>query len=233
MSQSTPVRTGVPLLDLRPQYEPLREEILAAVVRVCDSQRYIMGAEIEAFENEIAALLGVREAVAVSSGTDALLLALMALDIGAGDEVITSTFSFFATAGAVVRVGARPVLVDIDPVTFNIDPGGIEGAITPRTKAIVPVHLFGLSADMDPIVSVAARAGVPIVEDAAQAIGATYRDRPVGGFGSAGCFSFFPSKNLGAFGDAGLLTTAWHRSTTTTSLAPTSAWMHCRQRSCA
>jgi dTDP-4-amino-4,6-dideoxygalactose transaminase len=201
------VPPGVPLLDLAPQYAPLREEILAAVIRVCDSQRYIMGPEIEAFEQEIAALLGVREAVAVSSGTDALLLALMALDIGAGDEVITSTFSFFATAGAIVRVGARPVLVDIDPVTFNIDPGAIEAAITSRTRAVMPVHLFGLSADMDPIVSVAARAGVPIIEDAAQAIGATYHDRPVGGFGAVGCFSFFPSKNLGALGDAGLLTT--------------------------
>ena len=207
MSKPTQAATGVPLLDLRPQYEPLREEILQAVVRVCDSQRYIMGPEVEQFEQEIAALLGVREAVAVSSGTDALLLALMALDIGPGDEVITSTFSFFATAGSIVRVGARPVLVDIDPATFNIDPGAVERAITPRTRAVMPIHLFGLSADMDPIVSVATRAGVPIIEDAAQAIGATYRDRPVGVLGAAGCFSFFPSKNLGALGDAGLLTT--------------------------
>jgi dTDP-4-amino-4,6-dideoxygalactose transaminase len=145
--------------------------------------------------------------VAVSSGTDALLLALMTLGVGHGDEVVTSTYSFFATAGAVVRVGARPVLVDIDPATFNVDPAALARAITPRTRAIIPVHLFGLSADMDPILDAASRAGVPVIEDAAQAIGSTYKSRPVGGLGSLGCFSFFPSKNLGAFGDAGLLTT--------------------------
>jgi dTDP-4-amino-4,6-dideoxygalactose transaminase len=149
----------------------------------------------------------VPHAVAVSSGTDALLLALMALDIKAGDEVVTTTFSFFATAGAIVRVGARPVLVDIDPATFNIDPEQLAAAITPRTKAILPVHLFGLSADLDSIMDTARRTGVPVIEDAAQAIGATYKSRPVGGVGALGCFSFFPSKNLGAFGDAGLLTT--------------------------
>jgi len=199
--------TTVPLLDLQAQYAPLRDEILAAMTRVADSQRFIMGPEVDAFEREIARILGIPHAISVSSGTDAVLLALMALGIGPGDEVITPTYSFFATAGAVVRVGATPVLVDIDPITFNIDPGQAVAAITPRTKAIVPVHLFGLCADLDPLLDAGGRAGIPIVEDAAQAIGATYKSRPAGGIGAFGCFSFFPSKNLGAFGDAGLLTT--------------------------
>jgi dTDP-4-amino-4,6-dideoxygalactose transaminase len=197
----------VPLLDLEAQYRPLRDEILGAITRVCDSQRFIMGPEIEALESELSGVLGVRHAIAVSSGTDAVLLALMTLDIQPGDEVVTPTYSFFATAGAVVRLGARPVLVDIDPATFNIDPDQIADAITPRTKAILPVHLFGLSADLDPILEVALSAGVPVVEDAAQAIGAIYKSRKVGSIGTLGCFSFYPSKNLGAFGDAGLLTT--------------------------
>jgi dTDP-4-amino-4,6-dideoxygalactose transaminase len=199
--------SGVPLLDLQAQYRPLRADILAAIERVCDSQRFIMGPEITSLENEMAAMLGIRHAVAVSSGTDALLLALMALDINAGDEVVTPTYSFFATAGAVARLGARPVLVDIEDTTFNLDPATLAAAITPRTKAIIPVHLFGQSAEMDPILDVARRAGVPVVEDAAQAIGASYKSQPLGGLGTFGCFSFFPSKNLGAFGDAGLLTT--------------------------
>jgi len=198
--------TRVPIVDLDAQYRPLREEILSAITRVCDSQRFIMGPEVEALEEELARLIGVQHAVAVSSGTDALLLALMALGIKPGDEVVTTAYSFFATAGSIVRLGARPVLVDVDPATFNIDPARVAEAITPRTKAIVPVHLFGLSADLDPIVDVARRGGVAVVEDAAQAIGATYHSRQVGGFGAFGCFSFFPSKNLGAFGDAGLLT---------------------------
>jgi dTDP-4-amino-4,6-dideoxygalactose transaminase len=197
----------VPLLDLQAQYRPIRDEILAAMTRVADSQRFIMGPEIEALERELAAMLAVPHALAVSSGTDAILLALMALGIGAGDEVITPTYSFFATAGCVSRLGARPVLVDIDPTTYNIDPAAMARAITPRTKAIVPVHLYGLSADLDPILATAERAGIPVVEDAAQAIGATYKSRIVGGNGAIGCFSFFPSKNLGAFGDAGLVTT--------------------------
>jgi dTDP-4-amino-4,6-dideoxygalactose transaminase len=197
----------VPLLDLQAQYAPLRDEILAAMTRVADSQRFIMGPEIDGFEREIARILGIPHAISVSSGTDAVLLALMALGIGPGDEVITPTYSFFATAGAVVRVGATPVLVDIDPATFNIDPEQAGAVITPRTKAIVPVHLFGLCADLDPLLDAGRRAGIPIVEDAAQAIGATYKSRPAGGIGALGCFSFFPSKNLGAFGDAGLLTT--------------------------
>jgi dTDP-4-amino-4,6-dideoxygalactose transaminase len=205
-SDSRP-QAAVPLLDLQAQYRPLREEILAAIARVADSQRFIMGPEVAALEDELARMLGIEHAVAVSSGTDALLLALMALDIKAGDEVITPTYSFFATAGAVARLGATPVLVDVDEATFNVDPGEVAAAITSRTRAIIPVHLFGLSADLDPIVAVAARHGIPVVEDAAQAIGATYKSRPVGGIGACGCFSFFPSKNLGAFGDAGLFTT--------------------------
>ena len=196
----------VPLLDLQAQYQPLREEILAAIARVCDSQRFIMGPEITALEDEMARMLDVRHAIAVSSGTDAVLLALMALDIKPGDEVVTSTYSFFATAAAAARLGARPVLVDIDDATFNIAPELVEAALTPRTKAIIPVHLFGLGADMDPLLDIAARANVPLVEDAAQAIGATYQSRTLGGLGAFGCFSFFPSKNLGAFGDAGLVT---------------------------
>jgi dTDP-4-amino-4,6-dideoxygalactose transaminase len=198
---------NVPLLDLQAQNGPLRDEILAAIARVCDSQRFVMGPEIDALEAELAGLLGVPHAVAVSSGTDAVLLALMVLGIGPGDEVVTSTYSFFATAGSIVRVGAQPVLVDIDPATFNVDPAAVSRAITPRTKAILPVHLFGLSADMDPILDEASRSGIAVVEDAAQAIGATYKGRPLGSLGAIGCFSFFPSKNLGAFGDAGLLTT--------------------------
>jgi len=197
----------VPLLDLQEQYRPLRDDILAAIARVCDSQRFIGGPEIEALEHEIAAAVGVRHAVGVSSGTDALIVALMALGIGPGDEVITPTFSFFATAGSIVRLGATPRLVDIDPLTFNVDPAAVAGAITPRTRAIIPVHLYGLCADMDPVLEVARRANVAIVEDAAQAIGARYRDRSAGTMGAMGCFSFFPSKNLGAFGDGGLVTT--------------------------
>jgi dTDP-4-amino-4,6-dideoxygalactose transaminase len=180
----------IPLLDLKAQYAPLREEILAAMTRVADSQRFILGPEIDRLEGQLSAMLDVRHAIAVSSGTDALLLSLMTMDIRPGDEVITPTFSFFATAGSVARLGARPVLVDIDPATYNVDPEAVAAAITPRTRAIMPVHLFGLSADLDSIAAVAARAGVPVIEDAAQAIGATYKGRPVGGIGDIGCFSF-------------------------------------------
>ena len=198
---------SVHLLDLQAQYRPLRDEILAAIARVCDAQRFIGGPEIEAFEREIAQLVGVEHAVGLSSGTDALLVALMALGVGPGDEVIVPTFSFFATAGCVSRVGGTPKLVDIDPRTYNIDPAQAAAAITPNTRAIVPVHLFGQCADMDPILAVARAAGIAVIEDAAQAIGATYHGRQAGSMGTAGCFSFFPSKNLGAFGDGGLLTT--------------------------
>jgi dTDP-4-amino-4,6-dideoxygalactose transaminase len=198
----------VPMLDLQAQYRPLRDQILAAVTRVCDSQRFIMGPEVEQLERELAEMLDVPHAVGVSSGTDALLLAMMALGIGPGDEVITSTYSFFATGGCVARLGATPVFADIDPVSYNLDPSALAAAVTPRTRAIIPVHLYGQSADLDAILAVGARAGVPVIEDAAQAIGARYKGRPVGGFGHVGCFSFFPSKNLGAFGDGGLVTTS-------------------------
>jgi dTDP-4-amino-4,6-dideoxygalactose transaminase len=199
---------AVPLLDLKAQYRPIRDEVLAALARVCDSQQFILGPEVEALEREMATALEVRHAIAVSSGTDALLLALMALDIGPGDEVVTTPYSFFATAACIARLGARPVFVDIDPATFSLDLSGIAAALSPRTRAILPVHLFGLSADIEPILAVARQADVPVVEDAAQAIGATFKGRPVGGFGALGCFSFYPTKNLGAFGDAGLVTTA-------------------------
>ena len=199
--------TQVPMLDLQAQYRPIRDAIIDAVTRVCDSQRFIMGPEVEGMERDLAAYLGVTHAVGVSSGTDAILLAMMALGIGPGDEVITSTYSFFATAGCVARIGATPVFVDIDPVTYNIDSAATAAAVTSRTRAIVPVHLYGQSADLDPLLEIATRAGVPLIEDAAQAIGATYKGRMVGGFGRVGCFSFFPSKNLGAFGDGGLVTT--------------------------
>ena len=199
--------TSVPLRDLQAQYRPIREEVLAAITRVCDSQRFIMGPEVEGLERELAAMLGVSDAVGVSSGTDALLAAMMALGIGAGDEVITTTYSFFATAGCIARLGARPVLVDIEPATCKIDQAAVAAAIMPRTRAIIPVHLYGCSADMTPILDVAANAGVAVIEDAAQAIGARYHGRMVGSLGTIGCFSFFPSKNLGAFGDGGFVTT--------------------------
>jgi dTDP-4-amino-4,6-dideoxygalactose transaminase len=197
----------VPLLDLHAQYQPIREAVLEAVTRVCDSQHFILGAEVEALERELAALLEVRHAIGVSSGTDALLAALMALGIGPGDEVVLPTYSFFATAGCVARVGATPVLTDVDPVTFNVTADAVGRALTPRTKAIMPVHLYGQAVDMDPILALARQHGLAIIEDAAQAIGTRDKGRLVGGLGDLGCFSFFPSKNLGAFGDGGLITT--------------------------
>jgi dTDP-4-amino-4,6-dideoxygalactose transaminase len=197
----------VPLLDLHAQYAPLRTEFIEAITRVCDSQQFILGAEVSALERELADDLEVAHAVAVSSGTDAILAVLMALGVGPGHEIITSTYSFFATAGCVARLGATPVFVDIDPVSFNIDPSGVRAAINKRTRAIMPVHLFGLCADMDPIIDAASTNWVPVIEDACQAIGARYKGRQAGTMGAAGCFSFFPSKNLGAFGDGGLVTT--------------------------
>lgn len=197
----------VPLLDLTAQFMPLRADILEAITRVCDSQRFILGPEVESLERELAAFLEVEHAVTMSSGTDALLAALMALGVGPGTEVITPTYSFFATAGCVSRLGATPVFVDIDPVTFNLSPEGTARALSPRTRAIVPVHLYGLCADIDPILDVARKTGVAVIEDAAQALGARYHGHLAGRFGDAACFSFFPTKNLGAFGDGGLVTT--------------------------
>ncbi len=192
--------TTVPLLDLKPQYATIKIEIQEAINRVCDSQYFIMGPEVAALEEELAAYCQTEFALGVSSGTDALLLAMMALDITAGDEVITTPYTFFATAGCVARLGAKAVFVDIDPHTFNIDPAKIEAAI-------IPVHLYGQCADMDPIMDIAARHSLHVIEDAAQAIGAEYKNRRAGSLGHIGCFSFFPSKNLGAFGDGGAVTT--------------------------
>jgi dTDP-4-amino-4,6-dideoxygalactose transaminase len=203
---TTQSRSPVPLLDLQAQYQPLRAELLAAIERVCDSQRFILGPEVEALEAELARAIGAPHAITISSGTDALLAAMMALGIGPGDEVVTTTYSFFATAGCVSRLGATPVLVDILPDTYNIDPEAVRSALTPRTRAVVAVHLYGLCADMDALLAVTVPAGVPIIEDAAQAIGARYKERQAGTMGALGCFSFFPSKNLGAFGDGGLVT---------------------------
>jgi dTDP-4-amino-4,6-dideoxygalactose transaminase len=196
-----------PLVDLQAQYRALKAEVDAAMQRVMDSQQFILGPEVENFEKEVADYCGTRFAIACASGSDALLLALMALEVGSGDEVVTTPFTFVATAGSVARLGARPVFVDIDPRTYNIDPAKLGTAITSKTKAIIPVHLFGMSADMDVIMKIATQRGIPIIEDAAQAIGATYAGKPVGSIGLCGCFSFFPSKNLGGAGDGGMLTT--------------------------
>jgi dTDP-4-amino-4,6-dideoxygalactose transaminase len=196
-----------PFLDLKAQFTEIREEVISAVTRVLESQQFILGAEVKQFEDEIAAKLGAKHAIGCASGTDALMLALMAAEIGPGDDVITTPFSFVATAGAIVQVGARPVFVDIEPDTFNLDPNKLEGAITPSTSAIIPVHLFGLPADLDPILATAKSRNLLVIEDAAQAIGSRYNGRFAGTIGDFGCFSFFPSKNLGAAGDGGLITT--------------------------
>lgn len=196
-----------PFLDLKAQFAPIRQEVMEAVTRVMESQYFILGPEVAGLEEEIAAYIGCKHAISCASGSDALMLALMALDIEPGDEVITVPFTFFATGGAIARLHAKPVFVDIDPVTFNMDPAQIEKAITPRTKAIMPVHLFGLCADMDAINQVADRHGIPVIEDAAQAIGSRYKGKQAGTLGAMGCFSFFPSKNLGGGGDGGLVTT--------------------------
>jgi len=194
-------------LDLKAQFASIREEVMGAVSRVFESQYFILGPDVKQFEEEIAEKLGARFAIGCASGTDALILSLMAADIGAGDEVITSPFSFIATADAIELVGAIPVFVDIDPVTFNINPNLIEKAIRPNTAAIIPVHLFGLPADLDPILEIAKANNLMVIEDAAQAIGSRYKDKFAGTIGDFGCFSFFPSKNLGGAGDGGLITT--------------------------
>jgi dTDP-4-amino-4,6-dideoxygalactose transaminase len=197
----------VPLLDLKAQYATIRDEIRAGVDAVLESQQCILGATVSDCEAKLAEYCRCPHAITVSSGSDALLVSLMAEDVGQGDEVITTPYTFFATAGAIARLGAKPVFVDIDPQTYNLDPAQIESKVTPRTKAIMPVHLYGQCAEMDPIMDVANRRGIPVVEDAAQAIGSEYKGRRAGSMGRYGCFSFFPSKNLGAAGDGGLVTT--------------------------
>jgi dTDP-4-amino-4,6-dideoxygalactose transaminase len=197
----------VPLLDLRRHGADVDAELCEAFGRVLKSGHYILGPEVEAFESECAKYIGAKHAVGVSSGTDALLLALMTLGIGPGDEVVCPTYTFFATAGAVSRLGARPVFCDIHPTCYNCHPESVAGKVTDKTKAIIPVHLFGQCADMVPIVELGREKGIAIIEDAAQAIGAACESGRAGTMGTFGCFSFFPSKNLGALGDAGLLTT--------------------------
>lgn len=197
----------VPLLDLKAQYATIRDDVRAAMDRVAESQYFILGPEVKALEEEVAAYSQCRFGIGVSSGTDALLVALMALDLEPGDEIITTPYTFFATAGCIARLGAKAVFVDIDPVTYNLDPAGIEAVITPRTRAILPVHLYGQMADMDPIMAAAEQHGLPVIEDAAQAIGSEYKGRRAGSIGHMGCFSFFPSKNLGGFGDGGMVVT--------------------------
>ncbi len=203
----TTLHSPVPLLDLKAQYTTIRDQVQDAIERVLESQQFILGAEVEALEQEIAAYSQCEFGIGMSSGTDAILVALMALDIRPGDQVIIPAYTFFATAGCVARLGAQPVFVDVDPQTFNLDPAKIKAAITPRTRALMPVHLFGQCAEMEPIVELAHKHNLAIIEDAAQAIGSDYRGQRAGAMGHLGCFSFFPSKNLGGIGDGGMITT--------------------------
>lgn len=198
---------SVPFVDLKRQFKTIEADVRSALERVLDSQAFIMGPEVAACESELAEYVGASFGIGVSSGTDALLAALMGLDIANGDEVIVPSFSFFATAGAVVRIGATPIFVDIDPVTFNLDVEHVRQSITDKTRAVIPVHLFGQSADLGPLLIALDGMDIAIIEDAAQAIGTRYKDKHVGTFGTVGCFSFFPAKNLGAFGDGGLIVT--------------------------
>ena len=197
----------IPILDLKEQYKSIKEEIDAAIKRVVDSQNFILGDDVNKLESEIAAYCGTKYAIGVASGTDALILSLEALGIKDKDEVITTPFTFIATAEAISRVGAKPVFVDIDPATYNIDPALIEKAVTNRTRAIIPVHLYGQCADMDPIVAIAKKHRLKVIEDCAQAIGASYKGRRAGSMGDVGSISFFPGKNLGSYGDAGMVVT--------------------------
>ena len=196
----------VPLLDLKEQFAAMKPEIMKEIEELCDSQMFILGPKVAKLETEIAEYSHAVGGCGVSSGSDALLISLMVEGIGAGDEVITTPFTFFATAGAIARVGAKPVFADIDPKTFNLDPTKIEEKITSRTRAVIPVHLFGQTAEMDPILELAEKHHLIVIEDAAQAIGAEYKGRRAGSMGNYGCFSFFPSKNLGGFGDGGMVT---------------------------
>lgn len=206
-TKAAPEAVPVPLLDLKKQYATIRSEVRPVLDEVCESQYFILGPRVEAFEKAVASYVGARHAIGMSSGTDAQLAAMMALGIGPGDEVVTSPYTFFSSAGAVHRLGARAVFCDIDPETFNLDPAKLAAAVTPRTKAIQPVHLYGQSADMDPILDVAKAKGIPVIEDACQSLGAGYRGKKAGSLGTFGAFSFFPSKNLGGFGDGGMVTT--------------------------
>jgi len=203
----TATRARIPLLDLNAQYHSIKPEIDAAIAGVLESSQFVLGAEVTAFEEEFAVYCGTSECIALNSGTSALHLALLAAGVGAGDEVITVPFTFVASVAAIGYVGARAVLADIDPSSFTLDPAALEDAITARTKAILPVHLYGQPADMDPIMEVARRRGLVVIEDAAQAHGAKYKGRRVGSIGDLACFSFYPGKNLGAYGEGGAVTT--------------------------
>jgi dTDP-4-amino-4,6-dideoxygalactose transaminase len=206
-SPARPSPEAIPMLDLRAQYDSIAPEIHAAIDEVLAAQQFVLGPRCEAFEQEVAQVCGTRHGVGVASGTEALELALHASGVGAGDEVIVPAFTFIATGSAVTALGARPVFADIEPATFNLDPSQLEMHITPRTRAIVVVHLFGLAADMDPILALASKHGISVIEDNAQSIGASYHGRKTGSMGRAGCLSFYPSKNLGAYGDAGMIVT--------------------------
>lgn len=206
-ANKTVMNTEIPILDLAPETELIMKDLMTSMERVVRSGHFILGPEVDAFEKEVASFLGVKHAIGLNSGTDALVIGLRALGVQPGDEVLSTPFTFFATAEAALSVGAKPTFVDIDPQTLNIDARKLHTAITPKTKAIIPVHLFGLPCDMDPILEVAAEHQIPVLEDVAQAFGATHNGRYTGAMGHAGAFSFFPSKNLGAFGDGGMITT--------------------------